>query len=336
MRRLRHSSMLLPVLLALVPVALPAAEGEEPRDIDYPDYPPAPAQQTRAAADAASAGCVSCHTETDASTMHVSRAVVLGCTDCHGGDAAVTAPAGPASEAAQAAARDAAHVPPRYPESWHYPDSRNPERSYTLLNRESREYVRFVNPSDYRVVEEACGACHQPVIDAAKRSLMATSAMFWGGAAYNNGILPFKKYILGEGYTPDGEAAIVTGADVAPELAERHGTLPQLYPLPPWEITRPGDIFRVFERGGRNLGNLFPETGLPNVLGLLQRLEEPGRPDIRQSNRGPGTGARISVPLINIHKTRLNDPLTWFLGTNDQPGDYRIVRVRFLPCRLRQ
>jgi hypothetical protein len=29
------------------------------------------------------------------------------------------------------------------------------------------------------------------------------------------------------------------------------------------------------------------------------------------------------VPVINIHKTRLNDPFTWFLGTNDQPGDYR-------------
>ena len=55
----------------------------------------------------------------------------------------------------------------------------------------------------------------------------------------------------------------------------------------------------------------------------MQRLEEPGRPDIKQSNRGPGTGLRISVPVINITKTRLNDPITWFLGTNDQPGDYR-------------
>ena len=33
---------------------------------------------------------------------------------------------------------------------------------------------------------------------------MATGAMFWGGAAYNNGILPFKHYILGEAYTRDG------------------------------------------------------------------------------------------------------------------------------------
>ena len=55
----------------------------------------------------------------------------------------------------------------------------------------------------------------------------------------------------------------------------------------------------------------------------MQRIEEPGEPDQRQSNRGPGTGARIAVPVINITKTRLNDPFTWFMGTNDQPGDYR-------------
>jgi hypothetical protein len=29
------------------------------------------------------------------------------------------------------------------------------------------------------------------------------------------------------------------------------------------------------------------------------------------------------VPLINVTKTRLNDPHLWFAGTNDQPGDYR-------------
>ena len=29
---------------------------------------------------------------------------------------------------------------------------------------------------------------------------MSTGAMLWGGAAYNNGILPFKRYVLGESY----------------------------------------------------------------------------------------------------------------------------------------
>ncbi|MDX1515750.1 MAG: hypothetical protein R3288_02865 [Woeseiaceae bacterium] len=305
----------------LLPLPLGAAEDEKPRTVEYPWYPPAPARQSWQEADAKSAGCVSCHTASDAKTMHSSPAVVLGCTDCHGGNADVRGPAdaGPDYDAA----RDRAHVAPLYPETWHYPSSANPVRSYTLLNRESAEFVRFVNPSDYRVAETACGACHQPIIDANVRSLMATGAMLWGGASYNNGILPYKRYVLGEAYTRDGEPARIVGSDVPPDVAERYGILPELWPLPAWESVRPGDVFRVFERGGRNILSLFPETGLPNVVGQIQRLEEPGRPDIRQSNRGPGTGARIAVPVINIHKTRLNDPFTWFLGTNDQPGDYR-------------
>src|SRR3546814_11154210 len=57
--------------------------------------------------------------------------------------------------------------------------------------------------------------------------------------------------------------------------------------------------------------------------GSIQRLEEPGRPDLKQSNRGPGTGLRVAIAILNLHKTRLNDPYMWFMGTNDQPGDYR-------------
>ena len=103
----------------------------------------------------------------------------------------------------------------------------------------------------------------------------------------------------------------------------RKGIIDTIYPMPAWEVTPPADVFRVFERGGRNIVNLFPETGLPGALGQIQRLEEPGRPDLRQSNRGPGTGQRIAVPLLNMHKTRLNDPYMWFMGTNDNPGDFR-------------
>ncbi len=83
------------------------------------------------------------------------------------------------------------------------------------------------------------------------------------------------------------------------------------------------DVFRIFERGGRNIGTQFAEIGLPNPTGSIQRLEEPGRPDLKQSNRGPGTGLRVAIAVLNVHKTRLNDPFTWFMGTNDQPGDYR-------------
>ncbi|MFU8763004.1 MAG: hypothetical protein ACNA7T_00670 [Haliea sp.] len=315
------------LLLALL--ALPAslalgASGEKPVERAYVTAPHAPISQSNEQMEAKSAGCVTCHTQTDEKTMHANPAVKLGCTDCHGGDATARRTSGDSSaDPAYLAVMERAHVLPRYPKSWNYPSSANPERTYTLLNRESPEFTRFINPSDYRIAREACGACHLPVIEAAERSLMATSAMLWGGAAYNNGILPYKRYIMGEAYTREGEPAMIPGPiEPTPEMTMA-GILPALYPLPAWETVKPGDIFRVFERGGRNITNLFPETGLPNALGQLQRLEEPGRPDFRQSNRGPGTGARISVPLINITKTRLNDPHTWFIGTNDQPGDYR-------------
>ena len=298
-------------LLLCVLIALTADAGASPENL-------APRQQMQFQADAKSAGCISCHSEFDAKTMHRQPGVTLGCVDCHGGNAQIFAPA----DASQyRAAQGHAHVAPRHPENW--PSSANPEQSYALFNDEDPEFIRFVNPGDYRVAREACGACHLPVIEAAERSLMATSAMFWEGASYNNGILPFKRPLLGESYTREGEAAKLLGPVKPDEDMRAKGVLEMLWPLPSWETTPPADIFRVFERGGRNIGTQFPDTGLPNVAGSIQRLEEPGRPDLKQSNRGPGTGSRIAVPVLNIHKTRLNDPLMWFLGTNDQPGDYR-------------
>lgn len=301
-----------------------AAEGENAVERLYQAAPAAPRPQSWEQADARSVGCVSCHTPMDAKTMHQQPGVILGCADCHGGDAAVTRPAGLAagSDGYQALLTQA-HVLPRYPETWNWPSSANPPHSYTLLNREAPEFIRFVNPGDYRVAREACGACHLPTIEAAERSLMATTAMFWEGAAYNNGILPYKRPILGEAYTRDGEAGVITNPLRVTVEMEAKGIIEELWPLPSWETTPAADVFRIFERGGRVILNLFPETGLPNVEANIQRLDEPGRPDVRQSVRGAGTGNRIAVPVLNLHKTRLNDPLMWFLGTNDQPGDYR-------------
>ena len=307
-----------------------ASEGEKPVARDYARVtaPPSPRGQSVEAMQGKSEGCFSCHVQTDAPTMHVSSAVRLGCTDCHGGDASVRGDSNLGhDDPLYVAARDRAHVLPRYPDSWHWPSSANPKESYTLLNREDPVFVRFVNPSDYRVARESCGACHIETIEAGERSLMATGAMFWGGASYNNGVMPLKNYILGEAYTREGEAAklessgVPAGTVTARQAAR--GALAVLYPLPTWQVTPPGDIFRVFERGGRTIGSSFPEIGLPNASGSIQRLDEPGRPDLKQSNRGPGTGLRVAIPVLNLHKTRLNDPYTWFMGTNDQPGDYR-------------
>ncbi|MBA4747675.1 MAG: hypothetical protein H2056_03065 [Sphingopyxis sp.] len=332
-------------MLALLaaPLAVQAAEKEKPVKVTYRFTPPAPREQTVAQVAEKSDGCYSCHTQTDQPSMHITPAVRLGCTDCHGGDASVIGwPERGYDHPDNKAAEARAHVQPTLPNSWHG-TSANPQRSYTLLNREAPEFIRFVNPSDYRVAREACGSCHLEIIEAAERSIMATGAMLWGGAAYNNGIVPYKNYIFGEAYTRDGKPACLLsptttlsaeeyaracdpkfGFDkILSDKEKARGALAKMYPLPNWTVIPPGDIFRVFERGGRNINTQFPEIGLPNPTGSIQRLEEPGRPDLKQSNRGPATGLRVAIPVLNIHKTRLNDPFMWFLGTNDQPGDYR-------------
>lgn len=299
-----------------------ASEESQLINRNYVIAPAAPKAQSVTQAKEKSDGCMSCHTATDRHTMHANPAVVIGCTDCHGGNAKITNTAFVADKAAYQDAMKQAHVLPRDKKFW--TSSAHPQDSYAKLNKEHPAYIRFINPGDLRVAREACGSCHLPIIQAQERSLMSTTAMFWGGASYNNGILPYKRYVLGESYTTDGNAAtIVNPVRVDNNQLVAKGILEKLYPLPAWESIPPADIFRVFERGGRVISSAFPETGLPNVSGELQKLDEPGRPDIRASNRGPGTGNRIAVPVINMMKTRLNDPDLWFLGTNDQPGDYR-------------
>ncbi len=262
-------------------------------------------RQTQAEADRKSKGCLTCHGGIE--PMHKNPAVKLGCTDCHGGNA-------------DALAKEAAHVKPRFPGRWK--SAANPQRSYTLLNDEYPEFVQFVNPGDLRAAEKACGPCHNqpadPIVRNVKKSMMTTSALLWGGAAYNNGILPVKQYILGESYSWDGKPQKINTVPIpTKEEMDKKGALPFLVPLPRWEITQPPDNFRSFERGGK-VSRINPsEIGIPNPF------EEPGRPDNKLSDRGPGTQLRISSPVLNIHKTRLNDPHLSFLGTNDHPGDYR-------------
>ncbi|NUN94667.1 MAG: hypothetical protein HUU16_00695 [Candidatus Omnitrophica bacterium] len=274
-------------------------------------------RQSPEAAAAKSASCLLCHQGIDDPDMHESVSLNLGCTDCHGGNPQTRAfQAPPMGSPEHLAMKLAAHVRPSHPECW--PTSANPERTYTLLNKESPEFIRFINPGDLRVAEISCGSCHARVVYNMQKSMMTTGALLWGSAAYNNGILPVKNYILGESYGPDGLARKVNTvpAPTPEELAR--GVLPSLLPLPRWEIVQPGDIFRAFERGGK-ANRLF----VTDSVGLPNPFEEPGKPDNRLGDRGLGTQLNISVPVLNIHKTRLNDPFLSFMGTCDHPGDYR-------------
>ncbi len=73
--------------------------------------------QPQTEADRKSAGCISCHTQTDEPTMHATGKVRLGCTDCHGGNADVRITTGIATGSPEYdQVKQKAHPQPRDPE----------------------------------------------------------------------------------------------------------------------------------------------------------------------------------------------------------------------------
>ena len=132
-------------------------------------------------------GCVTCHA--GVGDMHDMKTVKLGCVDCHGGDPNCTS-------------KNGAHISPVFASAW--ATSGNPIRSYTLLNHESPEFIRFVNPGDLRVAHFSCGQCHPSETLAVKKSMMTHGCMLWGAALYNNGAVPNKTARYGESYSMGG------------------------------------------------------------------------------------------------------------------------------------
>ncbi|HEV3165657.1 MAG TPA: hypothetical protein VGZ22_16640, partial [Isosphaeraceae bacterium] len=256
-------------------------------------------QQTVEMAAQKSVGCLQCHqAEGD---PHFKETVRLGCVDCHGGN--------PTS-----ADKRLAHPSPRFPEAWR--SAANPVRSYTLLNHESPEFIRFVNPGDLRVAHLSCGTtgCHPNEVLQNRKSMMTHGAMLWGAALYNNGSLPLKAARFGESYSMHGTPQRLQTVPPPTEQEMRlKGLLAYLDPLPRYEMSQPGNVLRIFERGGT----------LPQDVGLPNPFEPPGRPTARLSTRGLGTKNRTDPVFVSLAKTRLFDPTLNFLGTNDHPGDYR-------------
>ena len=114
------------------------------------------------------------------------------------------------------------------------------------------------------------------------------------------------------------------------------GILPKLYPLPAWETIPPGDIFRVFERGGRVIRASSRRSACRINSGALQKLDEPGRPDIRQSNRGPGTGSRIAVPVHQHHQDAAQRSAHVVPRHQRAAGRLSLVGLHRLPRRVRE
>src|SRR5262249_11984667 len=117
--------------------------------------------QAREETDTKSSGCASCHISIDEPTMHPTKTVHLGCTDCYGGNSSIAIAGGIAlNSAGYKAAKEKAHVQPR--------NAAFKNRAilleciYGLWLKESVEYIKFVNPGDLRVAFETCGTigCH--------------------------------------------------------------------------------------------------------------------------------------------------------------------------------
>jgi cytochrome c553 len=124
-----------------------------------------------------SVGCVVCHIGSESMHFDGDDELDIGCADCHGGDPKETQN------------KYKAHILPRNrkPE-----ETNNPTRVYADWNKESDEYVRFVNPGDLRAADAACGKCHEREVMWMKKSMMTHGAMLWGAALYNNGAYPMK------------------------------------------------------------------------------------------------------------------------------------------------
>src|SRR5262245_54873934 len=304
---------LLFIAVLLLFCSLPAIRAQNAAENQQPErvlLSPSPAE-----VDAKSKGCLSCHAPTDSPTMHATGTVQLGCVDCHGGRSDVTLPPGTARvSAAYDETKKQAHVQPRYQKDAR--SAANPVRAYTDWMKESADYIQFVNPGDLRVVSRTCGTsgCHTAEVRKVRTSMMTHGAMLWGAALYNNGSFPYKNPHFGQSYSEDGRPQrLMTWPPPTPEETRAKGVLPYLDPLQRWEISQPGNVLRAFERGGKKR----EEIGNPNPD------EDPGRPDMKLSDRGFGTLLRTDPVFLGLQKTRLFDPLLSFPGTNDHPGDYR-------------
>ncbi len=131
--------------------------------------------------------------------------VHIGCTDCHGGNAETTLPAGVLLGSQQyLEVTKQAHPRPRFAESAR--SSANPIRAYTKWLKEDADYIKFVNPGDLRVAKQTCGrsGCHTSEVQHVRTSMMTHGAMLWEAALYNNGAIPLKNAFFGESYASDG------------------------------------------------------------------------------------------------------------------------------------
>jgi hypothetical protein len=162
----------------------------------------------------AQSSCVACHQGLE--EMHPWDA--LSCTDCHGGNRLEPE-------------MKNAHVSPRI--GW-------PTDERVLRKGFDPAYVRFRNPSDLRIAETTCGACHKRDVEHVKKSLHGTTAGHLNDGLYENGLLDEREsrygifslddpdYRQAEGALPGLEAIVkLRGNTRRDEIGDHFADLPR-------------------------------------------------------------------------------------------------------------
>ncbi|MFT7520056.1 MAG: hypothetical protein ACI9MC_002200, partial [Kiritimatiellia bacterium] len=164
--------------------------------------------------------CLSCHEGIE--PIHGDALPYGECTSCHGGDA-------------ESKTLEGAHV--AIPADWASirgdgatpaPNGYIRDFSPSQLDKLDPAYLRFINPSDIRVNEATCGACHPVKVATQRNSIMTTNAGHY---------MP-TRFLVG---LQDRDALVGTHAATDPNYDGKPGTVPSLDLLVP-PLTSEGDV----------------------------------------------------------------------------------------------
>ena len=291
-------------------------------------------RQSQSEADQKSAGCKTCHTKTDSATMHVPQSVRIGCTDCHGGNADIRVKEDLSQKDPEyIKQKNLAHPQPRVLAN--RTNGANPIRAYTELAQgrselhtvcESRRSSGSLDDLRHFRMPRSRSAKGTDQHDDARRHAV-------GRGALQQWAFPIKKPHFGESYSNDGlPQRLITFPPPTPEETRLRGCWPFLEPIQRWEISQPGNVLRIFERGGRK------ETRARNTQSWMTT-----RPAGRKTGRAriwyaaphrsrsfwdcrrPDCWIRCSIypePMTNQATTGTADapPATWCMRTTTHPN----------------
>ena len=209
MRSLRFPHPALPTLLASPGAALAAflvlatltAGCWHGGGLDGGDDDPEPWEE-------ANGNCIGCHANLETAHPYFP----LGCAQCHGGNP-------------EGLRKEEAHVTAKAP----LPD----DATVLPMDYFDLEYLRFLNPSNLRVVGSTCGqsgqglgtACHENFAVHLQKSMMATTPGHLVAGAYQNGLLSDLTPVWGNMPVEDLDGDIATDEGAVPYLEQVPGEL---------------------------------------------------------------------------------------------------------------